>query len=82
LLLNMSRLKAGCAYIGYKIDALVKRFFVSEIFMHFTTGFSKAKVVLAIDKDPKAPIFDACDIGIVCDAGEIVPLLIEEFKQG
>jgi len=48
--------------------------------MHFTTGFSKAKAVLAIDKNPKAPIFDVCDIGIVCDAAEIIPFLIEEFK--
>ena len=49
--------------------------------MHYTTGFSKARIVLAIDKNPKAPIFDACDIGIVCDSSEIVPLLIEAFKN-
>jgi len=48
--------------------------------MHFTTGFSKAKVVLAVDKNPQAPIFDVCDIGIVGDVGEIVPSLVKELS--
>lgn len=49
--------------------------------MHFTTGFLKSKVVLAIDENPKAPIFEACDIGIVGDLRKIVPCLVEELKQ-
>ncbi len=47
----------------------------------FITGFTKAKVVLAIDQNPKAPIFDAADIGLVGDLREIVPCLITELKE-
>lgn len=49
--------------------------------MHFSTGFLKSKVILAIDKNPKAPIFEVCDLGIVGDLGKIVPHLIRELKQ-
>jgi electron transfer flavoprotein alpha subunit len=49
--------------------------------MHFTTGFLKSKVILAINDNPKSPIFEACDIGIVGDLCKIVPCLVEEFKQ-
>lgn len=48
--------------------------------MHYTCGFDKAKYVLAIDKDPKAPIFGVCDMGLVADLNEIVPCLIKELK--
>ncbi|MFC1968559.1 electron transfer flavoprotein subunit alpha/FixB family protein [Chloroflexota bacterium] len=47
----------------------------------FSVGFLKTKVVLAVDKNPEASIFDECDIGIVADLQEILPLLVEEFKQ-
>ena len=47
---------------------------------HYTCGFLKAKYIIAIDKDPKAPIFDVCDLGIQADLNEIVPSLIEELK--
>ena len=50
--------------------------------MHFTTGFTRAKVVLAVDQDPKAPIFEVADVGIVGDLGEVLPCLIEELKVG
>jgi len=35
--------------------------------MHYTTGFSGAKKVIAINKDKSAPIFEYCDLGIVAD---------------
>lgn len=47
---------------------------------HYTSGFGKAECVLAIDKDPKSPIFDSCDLGIVADLNEILPYLIEELR--
>jgi electron transfer flavoprotein alpha subunit len=47
----------------------------------FTTGFLKAKVVLAIDQNPKAPIFEVADIGLVGDLREILPCLVAELKE-
>lgn len=47
---------------------------------HYSCGFQKAKYVIAIDKDPKAPIFEVCDLGIQADLNEIVPALIEALK--
>jgi electron transfer flavoprotein alpha subunit len=49
--------------------------------MHFTTGFLRSKVILAIDQNPKAPIFEVADIGIVGDLRNILPLLTEELKK-
>ncbi|MCM1567003.1 MAG: electron transfer flavoprotein subunit alpha/FixB family protein [Dehalobacter sp.] len=47
---------------------------------HYTCGFLKSKYIIAINKDPKAPIFDVCDLGIQADLSEILPSLIEELK--
>lgn len=45
------------------------------------SGMREAKVVVAINKDENAPIFEASDYGIVGDLYEVLPLLTQELKQ-
>lgn len=43
-------------------------------------GMQTAKTIVAISKDPEAPIFDIADFGIVGDAFTVIPQLLESLR--
>ena len=44
-------------------------------------GMQGSQVIVAINKDKEAPIFDVCHLGIVADLFEFVPAFIKKIKQ-
>ena len=53
---------------------------ISGVIQH-VVGIQDAKMIIAINNDPKAAIFESADLGVVSDFRQIIPLLIEELKK-
>ncbi len=44
-------------------------------------GMQGSKVIVAVNKDPQAPIFDVATYGVVADLFEFVPAFVQKIKQ-
>lgn len=47
---------------------------------HFVVGIEHAEIVVAVNNDPDAPIFDVADYGIVGDAAKVIPELVRLLR--
>ena len=45
------------------------------------SGMKTSKMIISINKDPEAPIFQYSDFGVVGDVFKVIPQLIEELKR-
>jgi len=58
-------------YMGFGISGAIQH----------VVGIQGSDIIVAVNKDPEAPIFDLATYGIVGDVKEILPLLIERIRQ-
>jgi electron transfer flavoprotein alpha subunit len=53
---------------------------ISGVIQH-VVGIQDAKVIVAINQDPHAAIFQSADLGVVADFRKVLPLLVEELEK-
>jgi electron transfer flavoprotein alpha subunit len=49
--------------------------------LQYTTGIQGSETIIAINRDPHAPIFKMADLGLVGDASTLLPLLLEALRK-
>ena len=49
--------------------------------VQFAAGMKSADVIVAVNTDKNAPIFDVAHYCVVADAGEILPKLIRRIRE-
>jgi len=49
--------------------------------LQYVTGIQGAETIIAINRDPNAPIFKVADLGLVGDVKDILPLLLDVLRK-
>jgi electron transfer flavoprotein alpha subunit len=49
--------------------------------LQYTTGIQGSETIIAINRDPNAPIFKMADLGLVGDASKFLPMLVAEIRK-